>query len=182
MSHHLNSRNLIHHMSSRHLIHHFLNSRILILHRSELLSLDPASELRSLDPAPVLRSLDPTPPVLPPLDPPPELPRLHPPPPELPPLHPPPEFPPLDSPLPELCCRQYLGKDMRRPARKTAALTFVSTWCRNTKRRHAGSSYGARQPADVAVTLNGLCINRTRRNYRENVIAIESEARDSLNV
>ena len=154
MSHHLNSRNLIHHLSSRHLIHHFLNSRILILHRSELLSLDPASEL----------------------------PRLHPPPPELPPLHPPPEFPPLDSPVPELCCRQYLGKDMRRPARKSAALTFVSTWCRNTKRRHAGSSYGARQPADVAVTLTGLCINRTRRNYRENSIAIESEARNSLNV
>ena len=46
--------------------------------------------------------------------------------------------------------------------------------------------YCARKPADVAVTLHGLYINKTRSVrrgcYRENAIAIESEARDPLNV
>ena len=64
---------------------------------------------------------------------------------------------------------------MRRPARQTAALTFVSTWCRNTS--------DATQVLLMArANQHVVYVNRTRRNYRENAIAIESEARDSLNV
>ena len=44
------------------------------------------------------------------------------------------------------------------------------------KRRHAGSSHGARKPADVAVTL--LSVEGLLCLYRENAIAIESEAGD----
>ena len=47
-------------------------------------------------------------------------------------------------------------------------------------RRHAGSYYGARKPADVAVTL--WSVEGLLGLYRENAIAIESEAGYSLNV
>ena len=58
------------------------------------------------------------------------------------------------------------------------------------KRHHAGSPYGARKPADIAVTLWSMYIQAAIRRgryrdkglYRENSIAIESEARYSLNV
>ena len=49
------------------------------------------------------------------------------------------------------------------------------------RQHHAGSSYGARKPADVAVTLwsvEGILLGL----YRENAFAIEGEAGDSLNI
>ena len=47
------------------------------------------------------------------------------------------------------------------------------------KRCHAGS-YGARKPADVAVKV--WSVEGLLGLYRENAIAIESDAGDSLNV